>query len=74
MALDVSFTAYKAREKERPKMGEYRKPDKAKMHEAYVKWKLKRAKKKFDLKKFLGGKLKSDKDGEKEESQHGAEG
>lgn len=64
MAHDVSFTAYKAREKENPKAGEYRKPDKEKMHDAYLKWKLRKAQGAFDLKKFLG-------DGKKKEAESG---
>jgi hypothetical protein len=57
MAHDVTLTVYKAREKSDNKgvSSGYHKPDKAKCEEAVRKWKLRRAKKKFDFKKFLGG-------------------
>lgn len=54
MAHDTTVTVYKAREKPQRKSGEYRKPDKEKMEEAYRKWKLRKAQGAFNLKKFLG--------------------
>ena len=44
------------------------------MHDAYVKWKLRRAKRKFDIKKFLGGASKDNDNGKGKESQHVSEG
>ena len=74
MAYDTTVTLYKAREKKHDNGGAYHKPDKAKMHDAYVKWKLRRAKRKFDIKKFLGGASKDNDDGKGKESQHVSEG
>lgn len=68
MAHDVTLTVYKAREKSDSSKGVgggYHKPDKAKCEEAVRKWKLRRAKRKFDLKKFLGGGNKPNEEQEK---------
>lgn len=54
MAHDIPITVYKARETEKPKAGQYRKPDREKMEETYRKWKLRKAQGAFDLKRFLG--------------------
>lgn len=64
MAHDVQITVYKARDK-KPKKGEYVKPDKEKMEEAYRKWKLKKAQNAFNLKKFLGEGKKGNDNGTK---------
>lgn len=56
MATDTVLTVYKAREKQNNEKGKYHKPDKEKMEETWRKWKLRKAKGAFDLKKFLGNK------------------
>lgn len=62
---DCMVTLYKDRPKEKKKG--YEKPDKAKMDEAVRKWKLRKARRKFDLATFLG----NGKNGEKGEPSEG---
>lgn len=64
MAADTTVTYYKAREKKSHK-GEYVKPDKEKMEETVRRWKLRKAQRKFNLKKFLGEGVKKEDNGNK---------
>lgn len=68
MAIDATITVYKAREK--PKHSAVEKPDPEKVEEAVRLWKLKKARRKFDLSKFLGdGYKKKDNNGEQHTEQ-----
>ena len=67
LTYDAPITVYKASDKKNDIGGECHKPDKEKCEEAVRKWNLRRAKRKFDLKKFLGSGLKEESDNTKKD-------